>query len=47
MKGKKKECRFREDGDCSKCPHGTKGATINQWVGICIRYLGEDDCTAQ
>jgi len=47
MNDKKKQCRFREDGNCSKCPYGTKDAPINKWVGICIRYIGEYDCIAQ
>ena len=41
-----KECRFREDGDCSKCPSGTLDAKKNEWVGYCVSYLGEPDCKA-
>jgi hypothetical protein len=42
----KKQCRFVADGDCSKCPDGTPNAKKNQWVGICTKFIGEDDCTA-
>jgi len=42
-----KECRFREDGDCSKCSYGLKDSKKNELVGVCIRYIGEEDCTAQ